>query len=196
MIRNDKNFNDSQFAALYIKKHSKLLDKMGIKYARKLHDLNFTKGKILDAGCGFGQMDVAIIKKIPLSELIGLDLSEPLLDHAKKLSLENNLNDRLNFKKGDVTQIPFNDNEFDVVFNVNMVHWVNEPVLMLNEISRVLKPNGFFFLKDLRYSCLTVFENEISFAFTFNQAQKLVRNTYLKGGNFKKSLLWWEYNSV
>ena len=196
MNKKNKNFHEPQFAAKYIKKHSKLLDKLGKQYARRLHKLNFNKGKILDAGCGFGQMDLAIIKEFPLCELIGLDLSKPLLDHAKDLSIQNNFGDRLKFINGDVTQMPFDDNEFDVVYNINMVHFVDEPVLMLNEIARVLKPNGLFFIKDLKHSCLCLFENEINFALSFNQAKKLIRNTYLKGGTYKKSLLWWEYNSA
>ena len=41
MKRKDKNFNDGNFAQIYIKKHNKLLDKLGKKYARKLKSAQF-----------------------------------------------------------------------------------------------------------------------------------------------------------
>ena len=50
-------------------------------------------------------------------------------------------------------------------------------------------------MKDLRHSWLAIFENEINFALSINKAKKLISNPYLKGGTFKKSLLWWEYSS-
>lgn len=194
MNQSDKIFNDEKFAKLYIKKHSNLLERVGKKYARKLKKLNFNKGNILDVGCGFGQMGLTIIEELPQCKLTGIDLSMPLLEHAKNLSAGYNLNDRANFIRGNVSQLPFNDNEFDVVFNLNMVHLVDEPVLMLNEIRRVLKPDGLLFIKDLKHSCLCLFEKEIRFAFSLNKAKELITFTYLKGGRFKKSLLWWEYN--
>lgn len=80
-----------------------------------------------------------------------------------------------------------------MVFSVNMVHWINEPVLMLNEIERVLKPNGYLFIKDLRRSPLGIFEKEIKSAFTLNQAKKLIEQSKLRQGSFSKSILWWNF---
>lgn len=139
-------------------------------------------------------MGLSIIKEVPQCKLTGIDLSMPLLEHAKKLSTSYNLKDRANFIMGYVNKLPFNDNEFDVVFNLNMVHLVDEPILMLNELHRVLKPDGLLFIKDLRHSSLCLFEKEIRCAFSPYRAKELIKFTYLKRGTFKKSFLWWEYN--
>ena len=64
------------------KKHKKIIEKQGYGYAKKLASLGFEKGKILDAGCGFGSMDAVLAKEIPECEIIGIDLSEPLLEYA------------------------------------------------------------------------------------------------------------------
>jgi len=188
-----KDFSNKDFADRYIKKHKKLLEKLGYEYAEKLSSLGFEKGKILDSGCGFGGMDIALAKRIPGCEIIGIDLSDPLLDYANSSVSNTNLKNRLKFKKGDVQKIPFEDNTFDVVFSVNMVHWVDDSIVMLNEIKRVLKPNGYLFIKDLRRSWLGIFESEIKSAFSLNEAKKLIRQAKLRKGTFSKSILWWNF---
>jgi hypothetical protein len=64
---------------------------------------------------------------------------------------------------------------------------------MLNEIKRVLKPNGYLFIKDLRRSWLGIFESEIKSAFSLNEAKKLIRQAKLRRGTFSKSILWWNF---
>lgn len=193
MRRDKKDFNDKNFAELYIKKHKKIIEKLGYSYAKKLASIGFKKGKILDAGCGFGGMDVVLAKEIPKCEIMGIDLSDPLLGYANSSISNADIENRLQFNKGDVYNIPFEDNTFDVVFSVNMVHWINEPILMLNEIERILKPNGYLFIKDLRRSWLGIFESEIKRSFTLNEAKKLIGQSRLRQGTFSKSLLWWNF---
>jgi len=81
------------------------------------------------------------------------------------------------------------------VFNINMVHWVNEPLSMLNEIERILKPKGFLFIKDLRRSWLGVFEKEVNNALTLDQAKKMIDDSELRKGSFSNSLLWWNFEA-
>jgi hypothetical protein len=66
---------------------------------------------------------------------------------------------------------------------------------MLNEIERILKPDGFLFIKDLRYSWLRVFENEVCNAFSLVQAKKLISDSTLREGAFSSSLLWWNFEA-
>jgi len=193
MKREEKNFNSPEFAHIYIKKHSKIQEKLGFQYAKKLNDLNFKKGMILDSGCGFGAMDIILAKQLPECEITGIDLSDHLLEHANQLSAEYNLGKRTNFISGDVTCLPFEENVFDVAFSINMVHWVNDPVKMLGEIRRVLKPDGKLVIKDLRYSWLKIFEDEIKYAFNVEKAANIISEADITGGSISSSMLWWEY---
>jgi ubiquinone/menaquinone biosynthesis C-methylase UbiE len=170
-----------------------MLAKLGSTYAKKLTARGFAKGTILDAGCGFGGMDLVVAHEIPECEIIGIDLSDPLLAYAQSSVSDTKLEHRLRFQKGDVHTIPFDDNSFDVVFNVNMVHLVNKPVIMLNELERVLKPNGYLFIKDLRRSWLSLFEREITSALTLNEAKHLIAHSQLRNGTFSQSILWWNF---
>ena len=188
-----KDFNDKNFAERYIKKHKKIIEKLGYDYAKKLASIGFEKGKILDAGCGFGAMDAVLAKEIHGCEIIGIDLSEPLIEYANYSVRDTDIEERLKFKKGDVQKLYFEENTFDVVFSTNMVHWVSKPIIMLNEIERVLKPDGYLFIKDLRRSWLGMFESEIKSAFSLDEAKKLIEQSELRKGTFSKSVLWWNF---
>ncbi len=189
----EKDFNSPEFAKHYITNHQKLLRRIGSIYALKLLKNNFTQGKILDAGCGTGTMIIEVAGNLPNCECIGVDSSEIMLNHAGRLKSEFQSDCRVKFMKADVKNLPFDDDSFNVVFNLNMAHWIDDPVVMFNEISRVLKPTGYLFIKDLRRSWLSLFEDEISGAFTSREAKAIIANSVLKPGRFTKSLLWWEY---
>ncbi len=188
-----KNFNDKNFAELYVKKHKRLLEKLGYAYAQKLKTLGFGGGKILDAGCGSGTMCLVLSEEFPDCEVMGIDLSKPLLDYARSSVSGELSGNRVTFEEENVEKMGLEDNSFDVVLNVNMVHWVSHPISMLNEIERVLKPEGFLFVKDLRRSWLGVFEKEINKAFTYAQAKKVIGDSELREGDFSSSLLWWNF---
>lgn len=195
MKLNRKNFCDPDFAQDYRKKHSKILQKLGDEYAEKLKKRKFLSGEILDSGCGSGEMLIRLAFQFTKCRLIGIDLSEPLLEYANHLKGMFNLNNRVQFIKGDVMKLPFNKNSFDVVFNVNMAHLMSDPIAMLNEMERVLKPDGHIFIRDLRYSWLKMFESEIKYAFDMNKAKDLIDTSNIKPGNLSANLLWWNFET-
>lgn len=195
MFNMKKDFNDKSFAELYIKKHKKILEKLGFYYAKRLKNSGFHEGKILDVGCGFGIMCLVLAKEIPGCEVIGIDLSAPLLDYARDSISGESIRNRVRFEEENVEKMSFADNLFDVVFNVNMVHWVGAPISMLNEIERILKPDGHLFIKDLRKSWLGIFEKEINNAFTSEQAKRFIEHSEVRKGVFSSSLLWWNFEA-
>jgi ubiquinone/menaquinone biosynthesis C-methylase UbiE len=190
-----KDFNDESFAELYIKRHKKILRKLGLFYAKKLKNSGFCEGKIIDVGCGSGTMCLALAEEIPGCEVVGVDLSKLLLNYASESVFEKSIKNRVKFERVNVEKMSFEDNSFDVVLNVNMVHWVNDPISMLSEIERILKPEGYLFIKDLRYSWLRVFENEIGNAFTLAEAKNLICDSRLREGSFSNSLLCWNFEA-
>jgi len=190
-----KDYNDKSFAELYIKKHKKILRKLGHYYAKKLKNSGFCDGKIIDVGCGFGEMCITLAKEFSNCEVVGVDLSIPLLDYAESNMSGESIKNRLKFKKENVEKMSFENGSFDVVFSVNMVHWVNEPLSMVNEIERILKPEGHLFIKDLRKSWLGVFEKEINNALTYAQAKEIIGNSELRNGTFSSSFLWWNFEA-
>jgi ubiquinone/menaquinone biosynthesis C-methylase UbiE len=74
-----------------------------------------------------------------------------------------------------------------------MVHLVEHPVRMLNEIERVLIPGGFLYIADLRRSWLGSLEREIKSGLTIAEARQLFNSSNLRPGDFAWGLLWWRF---
>jgi len=98
--------------------------------------------KILEVGCGNGYTAEQIAKL--RYQLTCIDFCEPLIEIAKQRNLEN-----VKFFVSDVLDLQFADSSFDLVFSerclVNLVSWEKQKKA-LNEIWRVLKPNGFYLM--------------------------------------------------
>ena len=188
-------FNDEQQAEKYAKGHKAMAEKFGREYANKLSERGFLGGKIIDVGCGFGSTGLMLAKHFVESEVIGIDLSEPLLHMANQSAAAEGLAERVRFEKADAQQIPYEDDTFDVVINANMVHLVEDPRKMLNEIERVLVPGGHLFIADLRRSWLGLIEREIRAALSLDDAKELFAGSRLRAGTFSSGLLWWRFEA-
>jgi ubiquinone/menaquinone biosynthesis C-methylase UbiE len=189
-------FDDEAFAREYARKHWRMAASFGKTYGRKLTEAGFARARILDAGCGSGATNVTLAEQLPESELVGIDLSDPLLEIAGRTAEEMGLGPRVSFRKADVSDLPFPDNSFDVLLNVNVVHLVENPDRMFAEMERVLKPTGALFLADLRRSLLGLFEREIRSALSSREALDLIRRSALRAGTFSSGLIWWRYESL
>jgi len=99
--------------------------------------------KILDQGCGIGQYTFSAYK-IGFQNIIGMDFSEELLKFARKNT--KNLKYNIKFIKGDIRNMPFKENSFDVVISGGIVEHVPETAKTISELSRVLKKNGYLLI--------------------------------------------------
>ena len=109
--------------------------RMSKKYLKK-------GSKVLDVGVGTGAL-IERLSRLKLGlELHGIDIVEsPSVKRLKEQGI-------LRFKIGDATNIPYDNETFDVVFLVEVLeHLLPEEVLLaLLEIKRVLKPGGMFII--------------------------------------------------
>jgi ubiquinone/menaquinone biosynthesis C-methylase UbiE len=100
---------------------------------------------ILDAGCGPGDLLLAIDKKY--SALNGIDIAEEMIVIAnKKLHTQTNLNNQITFECGDVENLNFPDLQFDVIICSGVIEYLKDDEGWLKEIKRVLKPDGYLIL--------------------------------------------------
>jgi len=89
---------------------------------------------VLDAGCGNGNYIIDENRK-KISWATGIDASEE--STSKNICLDEKL-------VGNLEQLPFDDNSFDVVTSLWVLEHLENPEKVFNEINRVLKPGGFF----------------------------------------------------
>jgi ubiquinone/menaquinone biosynthesis C-methylase UbiE len=105
------------------------------------------KPQILEAGCSTGYVTRYVAQRFEC-EIIGVDLSTLLLDIAEEESRKLNLNN-ISFKYANVEDLPFSDNTFDIVYGEAITALVPDPVKVLKEYNRVLKPAGKMATLDL-----------------------------------------------
>ena len=139
---------------------------------------------------------MVLAQDFPGCDVVGIDLSEPLLLMARQAAADVQLGERVLFDKGVVQQMPYEDHSFDVVININKLHLVDDPLRMLGEIGRVLLSGGYFFICDLRRSWLGLVEKEIRSAFSVAEARQCILGTDLRRGTLTSSLLWWHFEVV
>lgn len=187
-------FDDKEFAQRYAEKHQKMANNFGTEYAGKLKARGFSTGKILDAGCGFGGTLLNLAKSFPDAECVGIDMSDPLLELARQTAVAESLEERVLFEKGDVQEIPYPDDNFDVVISTNVLHHVTDPVAMLHEIERVLAPEGMLYIADIRRSWLPgLFDKAFREAMSYPEVLALLYEAKLPREPFTSGFLWWRY---
>jgi len=108
------------------------------------------KGLALEIEPGPGYLGLDWLKKTSNTKLIALDVSPDILQLAGKNAQEYGLSQRVSYVLGNALSMPFEDEKFDAVFSSGSLHEWEEPQKVFNEINRVLKLGGLYFIGDLR----------------------------------------------
>lgn len=115
-------------------------------YHHVASQINLTGLKVLEVGSGRGGGCSYVTRYLNPSEMYGIDISPSAVEICNKIyNIEN-----LNFMQGDSENLPFEDNTFDAVINVESSHCYASMDKFMKEVSRVLKPNAYFLFCDLR----------------------------------------------
>lgn len=98
--------------------------------------------KVLEIGCGNGELWQRNQKNIPNIQLTLTDISQGMLDDAK-----NRLKDikDIDYQCFDCHQIPYDNQTFDIVIANHVLFYVQDIEQVLKEINRVLKNDGIFY---------------------------------------------------
>jgi ubiquinone/menaquinone biosynthesis C-methylase UbiE len=183
-------FHDPETARSYAASASSRGQRVGKATVEILAKSGFEKGRILDAGCGAGDVALELARGIPGAEVVGLDLSEPMLELARSSAAQAGLTDRLCFEKGDIQKMPFQDGWFDVVVSLNTLHVVEDPVAMINEVERVLAPEGGFALSDIKRSWIAWVMPMLRTAYTPAEVEDILRRSRLRSWQVSSHFFW------
>lgn len=93
--------------------------------------------RALDAGCGCGY-GAHYLLRADASEVIGVDLDPASIDYSRRHFAD----EALGFAVGDVLNLPFEAESFDVVTCFEVFEHVEPPAALLAELRRVLRPDG------------------------------------------------------
>ena len=117
---------------------------------------------ILDIATGTGDL-VINLTKTNASKIIGLDISEGMLDVGRKKIAKKNLEDTIDMVLGDSENLPFDNNTFDAITVAFGIRNFENLEKGLSEILRVLKPRGIFVILETSNPNKTPFKQGYKF---------------------------------
>ena len=110
-----------------------------------------TGATVADLGCGDGIIDLGLAVRAQPARLVGYDLNptdtERLLERSRRNGGPHELPGNLEFAETGPQRIPAGDGSYDAVVSWSAFEHVRDPIAVLGEVRRVLKPGGFMFLQ-------------------------------------------------
>jgi SAM-dependent methyltransferase len=99
-------------------------------FERALEQVEPPPRRALDLGTGTGAAALAVARRFPEAEVVGVDLADSMIAEARRKT------DRVRFEVGDASALPFEDGAFDLVTHANMIPF-------FDELARVVAPGGY-----------------------------------------------------
>ncbi len=110
--------------------------------------VNFHRKNVLEVSCGHGGGASYLTRSQQPTSYIGLDLNPAGIKFCKNRHQAQGLE----FLQGDAQNLPFPENSFDAVINIEASHCYPDFPRFLAEVGRVLKPGGYFLYADFRFA--------------------------------------------
>lgn len=169
-----KDFSHDQLLESY--HHLRRLE-MVLYFLRNLGSKNLL---VLDAGCGDGVQAGRIAEAY---KVVGVDLSPTRIKRAKKRVIEGR------FIVGDLYNLPFKSNTFDVVVLGEIIEHLHEPEKALLEINQSLKPTGYLILDTVSRS--NAIDISLHFLMKINPLKNFLKTKNVKRMNLYDKLIDW-----
>ncbi|WP_293149819.1 MULTISPECIES: methyltransferase domain-containing protein [unclassified Microcoleus] len=170
-------------------------------FAKSAAALGPVFGNVLDAGTGTARIPIALTQLRPEWKLTCIDLSANMLKVAAQNVEKAGVRSQISLELIDAKAMPYPDNSFDMVISNSIIHHLPDPLPFLQEVRRVLKPNGAIFLRDLlRPETVEIrdnlvqmyagdcnshqkqlFSDSLQAAFTLGEVEEMIRNAGLDG---------------
>lgn len=152
-----------------------------------------TGGTALDVGAGPGQATLEIAERRPGLRIVGMDLAAHMATQARREAARSGRNGRALWLQADGHELPLPDDSVDLVMSSFALHHWEDPLLVLNEMARVLRrprpreggAGGRYFLADV---CREVNPVQRLFAYASIPAISLPLGSYAGYGGYYESV--------
>ena len=183
--------------SMYDQMQRNLRDKGWIQ-TKALLKAGITSGHAMEMGSGPGYLGLEWLKNTLGTSLTGLDISPDMIALAQKNASEYALADRAHYVQGSGSSMPFDEGSFDAVFTNGSLHEWADPRATFNEIWRVLRVGGRYFISDLKRDMPVLLhwfirlstkpkgmrpglETSIGASYTRSELEELVKGTRFEG---------------
>jgi len=166
---------DSYFSNYYRK--VKGYPALQIRHRYILDLLECNRNKVLDIGCGPGEMIVDLLKRG--YKVCGADISMEMLNIARKNIRTQNLVNSHQLVQSSIEYLPFRDSSFDAVICAGVIEYLDADDRALKELNRVLKPSGILIITVRNALCpMRILDKGLDFLWSQPRISKLL--THLK----------------
>ena len=114
-------------------------------YRHVIGDTTLQHKDILEVGCGRGGGSLFIERYYNPRSITAVDIAYDAIERSKKAHKKT----MIQFQQADAMKLPFSDNSYDVVINVESSHCYPSRRKFFQESFRVLRPGGYFLYADL-----------------------------------------------
>ena len=118
--------------------------RVAVRMVGKTHPQN-----ILDVATGTGDFAIDLYRKLQPQQVVGIDLSQGMLDVAREKIARRGLSDAITVQQGDCLALPFEDGSFDAVTVAFGVRNFEHLLQGYKEMHRVLEPGGILCVVEL-----------------------------------------------
>ena len=109
----------------------------------------FAPQSVLDIATGTGDFAILAARRLKPDSIIGVDISEGMMDVGREKVKQEGLDNTISFKKDDCTALTFDDDSFDAVTVAYGARNFEDLEAGLREMCRVLHPGGHLMLVEL-----------------------------------------------
>lgn len=112
--------------------------------------------RVLDVGCGTGVASRAVARRPGFrGRVTGIDRSAYLVEVARRRAIEEKMTPMLGFEVGDSRSLGLEDASFDAAVAHTLLSHVEDPLAVLRELVRVVRPGGVVGILDGDYASMT-----------------------------------------
>lgn len=108
---------------------------------------------LLDVGCGPGSITVGLAAAVAPGRVVAVDTAPEVVPVASAAAARAGVD--VEVRTGDVMELPFDDDSFDVVHAHQVLQHVADPVAALGQLRRVTRPGGVVAVRDADYAAMS-----------------------------------------
>ena len=140
--------NDPEQVQAYVETDFSASDQALAKRIRA--SITFTPKRILDLGCGPGNITFLMAAAYPDATVVGIDGAENMIDQARHLHRKEYQHlQNLSFQVVNLPSDAIYGDQFDLIISNSLLHHLHDPFVLWQEINKAISLNGFFYIADL-----------------------------------------------